>query len=179
MWQAVALAFGLAMDSTAVSAARGLAKRPGYEQLLLPLVFGGFQAAMAGGGWVLGHEAGPYIAAYQGYVAFVLLGGIGAKMLVDAWHGTAADPDARSGALLYLALGVATSIDAAAAGLTLPLVPVQPWVALALIGGITAACSAAGFRLGRVAGARLGSRLEILGGAVLIGIGVKMLIQGW
>ncbi|HEU4727262.1 MAG TPA: manganese efflux pump, partial [Kofleriaceae bacterium] len=56
------------------------------------------------------------------------------------------------------------------------LVPVAPWLALLLIGAVTAGCSAVGYLAGRVVGDRLGARLEVLGGLVLIGIGVRMLV---
>ena len=100
-------------------------------------------------------------------------------MLRDAWHRRDADArvPAPATAMLYLGLALATSIDAAAAGLTLPLVPVAPWIALVLIGAITAACSALAYLAGGVAGQRFGSRFEILGGLVLIGIGVQLLLR--
>jgi putative Mn2+ efflux pump MntP len=179
MWEAIALAFGLAMDATAVSAARGLAAGGSREVVILPLLFGGFQAAMAAIGWLAGRWAGPYIAAWDHWVAFGLLVAIGGKMVIDAWRergGVDAAP-APGTIALYLGLALATSIDAAAAGTTLPLVPVAPWLALALIGGITAACSAAGHIAGRYAGKRLGSGLAILGGVVLIAIAVQLLIR--
>jgi len=180
MWSAVALAFGLAMDATAVSAARGLAAHRSREAVVLPLLFGGFQAGMAALGWLAGRWAGPYIAAWDHWVAFGLLVIIGGKMLRDAWHSRHEDAVAPAPATVMLALGLAlaTSIDAAAAGLTLPLVPVAPWLALLLIGAITAACSALGYVVGRFAGKHLGSRLTILGGLVLIGIGVELVVRG-
>jgi len=178
VWAAIALAFGLAMDATAVSAARGLAAQP-RELVVLPLLFGSFQAGMAAIGWLAGRWAGPYIARWDHWVAFGLLVAIGGKMLFDGWRDRAKDTadcaPAPASIMLYLGLAIATSIDAAAAGLTLPLVPVAPWIALALIGGITAACSAAGVLAGRVFGARFGPRLAMLGGLVLIGIGVRLL----
>jgi len=176
MWSAVALAFGLAMDATAVSAARGLAHRS-REIVVLPLLFGGFQAGMAALGWLAGRWAGPYIAAWDHWVAFALLSLIGGKMIFEAARGRddREPPPASLG--LYLGLAIATSIDAAAAGLTLPLVPVAPWIALVLIGTVTAACSAIGYLAGGFAGKRLGSKLEILGGLVLIGIGVQLLVR--
>jgi len=186
MWEAIALAFGLAMDATAVSAARGLARgvdrglgrRTAREAVILPALFGGFQAGMAALGWFAGWWVGPYIAAWDHWVAFVLLVGIGGKMLIEAWrHRDDDQPPAPATMMLYLGLALATSIDAAAAGLTLPLVPVAPWIALVLIGGITAACSAIGYLAGGVVGKRFGSRLEILGGLVLIGIGVQLLVR--
>jgi len=187
MWSAIALAFGLAMDATAVSAARGLAateRRPderARELALLALLFGGFQAGMSALGWLAGRWAGPYIDRWDHWVAFGLLTAIGGKMLLDAWRhrGGEVERDAPPATIaVYLGLAIATSIDAAAAGLTLPLVPVAPWIALALIGAVTAACSATGYLAGRLVGARLGPRLAALGGVALIAIGVDLLVRG-
>jgi putative Mn2+ efflux pump MntP len=189
MWSAIALAFGLAMDATAVSAARGLIGQR-RELVVLPALFGGFQAAMAALGWLAGRWAGPYIARWDHWVAFGLLVAIGGKMLVDTWRSPTGAADAASAAsaasaapapaslALYLGLALATSIDAAAAGLTLPLVPVAPWLALVLIGAITAACSASGYLAGQFAGQRFGARLGALGGLVLIGMGIDLLVRG-
>src|ERR1043165_691669 len=91
MWSAIALAFGLAMDATVVSAARGLAGRRSRELVLLPALFGGFQAGMSALGWLAGRWAGPYIERWDHWVAFGVLVAIGGKMLVDAWR------DGRSG----------------------------------------------------------------------------------
>jgi len=178
MWSAIALAFGLAMDATAVAAARGLGAGRSREAVVLPLLFGGFQAGMAALGWFAGRWAGPYIAAWDHWVAFGLLVAIGGKMLLDAWRGGGdAEPQGPATVVLALGLALATSIDAAAAGLTLPLVPVAPWIALTLIGAVTAACSAAGYLAGGLAGKRFGSKLGVLGGVVLIGIGVELLVR--
>lgn len=178
MWAAIVLAFGLAMDATAVSAARALGRNPRSEIAILPLVFGGFQAAMSALGWIAGATVGPYIASWDHWVAFALLALIGGKMLRDALAGTAEDAEYKKPtAMLYLGLGIATSIDAAAAGLTLPLVPVAPWISLTLIGVVTAVCSLAGVALGRYAGEKFGTRLGVLGGLVLIGMGVNLLLQ--
>ena len=183
MWSAIALAFGLAMDATAVSAARALAGRRPRDLVLLPALFGGFQAGMSALGWLAGRWAGPYIERWDHWVAFGLLVAIGGKMLIDAWRdGRGGSADEREPApatlALYLGLALATSIDAAAAGLTLPLVPVAPWISLFLIGAVTAACSATGYLAGRFLGERLGARLAALGGLVLIGIGVDLLVRG-
>lgn len=178
MWAAIALSFGLAMDAAAVSAARGLGGAARRELVILPAVFGGFQAAMAALGWRAGSWAGPYIAAWEHWVAFGLLVGVGGKMVIEALGSHPDEPIDPGTVALYLGLGIATSIDAAAAGLTLPLVPVAPWLALVLIGTITAACSALGFQLGRVVGGKLGPKLEVVGGLVLIGIGVEILVRG-
>lgn len=163
------------MDATAVAAARGLVRR-GREILILPLLFGLFQAGMAALGWGLGAWGGKYVEAYDHWIAFGLLVAIGGKMLYEAWKGEEAKED-KAGLGTYVVLALATSIDAAAAGITLPLVPVSPGVSILLIGAITAVCSALGYVGGRAVGARLGNRLEILGGLVLIGLGVRVLVQ--
>lgn len=176
MWEAIGLSFGLAMDATAVSAARGLAGHHRRELVILPVVFGGFQAGMAALGWLAGAWLGPYIAAWESWVAFGLLMLIGLKMIVEAWRGGASEPAAGTLAV-YLGLGLATSIDAAAAGLTLPLVPVAPWLSVLLIGSITAACSIFGYAAGRALGTRAGSRFEVLGGLALIAIAISMVVR--
>jgi putative Mn2+ efflux pump MntP len=178
MWQAIALSFGLAMDATAVSAGRGLAKHARHELFVLPLVFGGFQAGMAALGHFASKAVGTYIDKWDHWVAFVLLVGIGLKMLWEALRGDGAREQPAGSVGLYIALGLATSIDAAAAGITLNLVPVETWVALVLIGGVTAACSAVGYVAGKVIESKLGTKLEILGGLVLIGIGTELLLRG-
>src|SRR5215470_20038446 len=92
MWSAIALAFGLAMDATAVSAARGLAAtahsraQRARELALLALLFGGFQSGMSALGWLAGRWAGAYIDRWDHWVAFGLLTAIGGKMLLDAWR---------------------------------------------------------------------------------------------
>ena len=145
---------------------------------MLPLLFGGFQAGMAALGWLAGLWVGPYIAAWDHWVAFGLLVAIGGKMLIDAWRRDDAKRPPPPGTMtLYLGLALATSIDAAAAGITLPLVPVAPWLSLLLIGAITAACTLIGFVAGRFAGKHLGSRLSMLGGLVLIAIAVQLLVH--
>ncbi len=145
---------------------------------VLPLVFGGFQSGMSALGWLAGAFAGRYIARYDRYVAFGLLLLIGGKMLWEAVRGgPEEDAEEATSVATYVALAVATSIDAAAAGITLPLVPVAPWVSLLLIGAVTAGCSAIGYVAGRAVGHKLGSSLEVLGGLVLIAIGINMLIQ--
>jgi manganese efflux pump family protein len=176
---AIALAFGLAMDATAVCAARALGARAGdtgRELLILPLLFGAFQAGMAALGWLGSRVAARYIAAWDHWVAGGLLLLIGIKMIVDALRGDDADVSP-GGALLYLGLALATSIDAAAAGLTLHLLAPPPWLSLTLIGAITVGCCLAGYAAGRALGHRFGAKLGAVGGAVLIAIGIDILIR--
>lgn len=180
LWLAVALA----MDATAVAAARGLSAqhvRPRHV-VLTAVYFGGFQAGMPVLGWLLGDWLGPYVRAWTPWIAFVLLLGIGGKMLWEA-RGTddhEAESDARDpyGVAVMLTLAIATSIDALAIGFTLPLLGAPMALSLVTIGVTTALLSAAGLYLGRRFGALLGRRLDALGGLALIGLGLKILVEG-
>jgi putative Mn2+ efflux pump MntP len=179
------LSLGLAMDATAVAAARGLAApriHPG-QVLLVALLFGGFQALMPLLGWLVGSRVGPAVRDFDHWIAFVLLGAVGAKMLHEAYQQSQAPPESvkpngdlfRLRVLLVLAL--ATSIDALAVGLTLPMLGAPLLLSLATIGVTTALLSAGGLLVGRRFGALLGARLDIIGGLVLIGLGTRILIQ--
>ncbi|CAN5431140.1 manganese efflux pump MntP family protein [soil metagenome] len=177
MWQAIALSLALAMDAAAVSAARALGAESHREVMILPIVFGGFQAGMAALGWLGGAAIGPYIAGWDAWVAFALLVAIGGKMLYDAVTSDDAEPPVKGTTMVYLGLGLATSIDAAAAGITLPLVPVPPWLSILLIGVITAGAAMLGHLAGRALAGTFGKKLGAVGGLVLIGLAVKMVIS--
>jgi putative Mn2+ efflux pump MntP len=176
------LAVGLAMDATAVSAARGFATARILPRhvLLVALFFGGFQALMPLLGWFIGSTVGRLVGDWDHWIAFALLGFIGAKMLWEAREtdesGTLKDKDL-FGLHVMLALAIATSIDALAAGITLPMIGAPLLISVVTIGVTTALLSAAGLYAGRRFGALLGKRLDVLGGVVLIGLGVKILID--
>lgn len=175
------VALGLSMDATAVAAARGLAtpKILPKHVALVALFFGGFQAGMPLLGWVIGSQVGPLVRAWDHWIAFILLAAIGGKMLWEAWH--ADDQEEEKGDLFGLrvmtVLAIATSIDALAVGITLPMLEADLLVSLVTIGVTTAVCSALGLFAGRHFGAMLGKRLDVVGGVVLIGMGLKILIE--
>jgi putative Mn2+ efflux pump MntP len=174
------LAFGLAMDAMAVSAARGLllSKIRFKHVALVAGFFGGFQALMPLIGYLLGSRVGPAIQAWNNLIAFVVLSGIGVKMLWEARGGAATEatePDP-FGLKVLLLLAIATSIDALAAGFTLQLLGAPLLLSLASIGLTTAVLSGLGLFAGHRFGAALGRRLDALGGLVLIGLGVKFLV---
>ena len=177
------LALGLAMDATAVSAARGLATPRILPRhvLLVAAFFGGFQALMPIIGWLAGTRIGPFVQAWDHWIAFALLGMIGAKMLWEALHLSKDAPKIAKTNLfrlrIMLVLAVATSIDALAVGFTLPMLNAPFWLSIATIGVTTAVLSALGLFAGRHFGALLGKRLDFAGGLVLIGMGTKILVE--
>ena len=176
------LAVGLAMDATAVAAAQGLAARRVHARhvLLVALLFGGFQALMPLIGFVVGVRIGPLVQEWDHWIAFVLLSALGAKMLHSAaqTHEESAQP-ARDPFALHalMVMAVATSIDALAVGVTLPMLNAPLVTSLVTIGVTTALLSGIGLLLGRRFGSMLGRRLDVVGGLVLIGLGTKILIE--
>lgn len=179
----LALSVGLAMDATAVSAARGLAAPVlrVRHAATVAVFFGGFQAGMPLAGWALGSRLGPLVAAWDHWIAFVLLAGIGLKMLHEARSGAEAVRGRTDrelfGLRVMFVLAVATSIDAFAVGITLPMLDAPFALSLATIGVTTAVLSALGLVAGRRFGAILGRRLDAFGGLVLIALGGKILVE--
>lgn len=179
------LALGLAMDATAVSAARGMAVshvRPHYV-LSVSLFFGGFQALMPLIGWAIGTSVGPLVQAWDHWIALVLLAGVGGKMIWEARSDCAGEPalsaceNSLFGFKVMLLLAIATSIDALAVGITLPMLDAPLALSLLTIGVTTASLSVAGLFAGRRFGAVLGQRLDLFGGVVLIGLGIKIAVE--
>jgi putative Mn2+ efflux pump MntP len=174
------LALGLALDATAVSAAQGLSVPVlrARHILLVTGFFGGFQALMPVVGWLLGARIGPLVQAWDHWIAFVLLAFIGGKMLWEALHDSGKNEEKgldRFALKSMLVLAIATSIDALAVGITLPMLNAPFYLSIATIGVVTAALSAAGLFAGRRFGAMLGKRLDLAGGLVLILLGLKIL----
>lgn len=174
------LAFGLSMDALAVSISSGLVI-PDVNRshgLRIGFFFGLFQGLMPVIGWLAGTSVRGLIASFDHWVAFLLLGLVGAKMiheaLTDHASGTPMNPlDMR----VLLTLSVATSIDALAIGLSFALLHISPFPAVLIIGLITFLVSGAGVYLGKRATAFVGKFVEILGGLILIAIGLKILLE--
>lgn len=180
MTEALLLAVALAMDAFAVALTQGARFRPALGGgLAIALTFGVFQAVMPLAGWAIGVAAFEYVAAVDHWIAFGLLTFLGVRML-GGHVGEEEAAHALTGKALLIA-GVATSIDALAAGITLPTLDVSPWLAVALIGLVTFALSGAGVMLGRRAGDNWGAWAERAGGLILIGLGCRILAEhmGW
>jgi putative Mn2+ efflux pump MntP len=179
-WTVFLIAVGLAMDCFAVSLGVGTAGtavglRPTFR---LFFHFGLFQGGMTLLGWLAGKSVVGYIASVDHWVAFGLLVFVGVRMFLGGLRkeGEApAIPDPSRGLTLVM-LSIATSIDALAVGLSLALLEVNVvWSAL-LIGGVSAGLSLVGLQLGNQLGLRFGKVMEVLGGAVLIIIGLRVVI---
>ena len=177
------IAVGLSMDAFAAAVCKGLAMprlRVG-QAAVIAVFFGGFQALMPVVGYLLGSQFESFITPIDHWIAFVLLAFIGGEMLVDAFRGDD-DKDAAAvdGALdvrEVAMLAIATSIDALAVGITFAFLGVDIVAAATEIGVTTLVLSFVGVAVGHAFGARFEKPATIVGGAVLILIGCKILLE--
>lgn len=181
------IGIGLSMDAFAVSVCKGLNMRKiNYKHgFIIALFFGGFQAVMPLAGWLLGRSFESYITSFDHWIAFVLLAFIGGKMLFEAIKGDdkpedtpAADNEvARLDIKELFLLAVATSIDALAVGITFAFLKTNIWTSISIIGITTLILSFIGVVIGNKFGNKFEKKAEIAGGAILILIGVKILLE--
>ena len=175
------IAVGLAIDAFAVSTAVGikLGCVTVRQTFRLAFHFGFFQFIMPILGWIAGYAVEGIICALDHWVALALLGFIGGKMIVESFEKDTArifkgDP---TRGLTLLGLSVATSIDAFAVGLSLGVLNKGIWYPSVIIGIIAAAFTALGLELGCKIGMVLSRKMEIVGGIILIGIGIKIVLD--
>jgi putative Mn2+ efflux pump MntP len=168
------------MDCFAVSLGVGTAgtatgPRPTFR---LFFHFGLFQAGMTLLGWLAGKTVVTYISNIDHWVAFGLLAFVGVRMIRSGLRKEGevpSIPDPSRGMTLVM-LSIATSIDALAVGLSLALLEVNVFWSAVVIGGVSAALSLVGLSLGNRLGQRFGKSMEVIGGVILIGIGLRVLI---
>ncbi len=170
------LAVALSMDAFAVSIGLGAKKDEPGLALKAGLYFGVFQALMPFIGYLGGKGVLGWIEVYAHWVAFGLLALIGAKMIYEAMQEGIEEDIAVVTNKMMLMLAIATSIDAMAAGFSLTLMDVDPYLACLVIGVVTFSFSWAGVHIGRNSGTHLESKAEVFGGVVLILIGLKILL---
>jgi len=177
----LAVAVGLAMDAFTVAIAAGiqLGCVTGRQTFRMAFHFGFFQFMMPILGWLAGYAVEDYISTFDHWVALVLLGFIGGKMMYESFENTTVPSfksDPTRGWTL-LGLSVATSIDAFAVGLSFGVLHEGIWYPSIIIGIVAAGFSVAGLELGCKIGTFLNRRMEFVGGLILIGIGVKIVLD--
>ena len=173
----ILIAVALAMDAFAVSISAGttmLREERLKKGLAIAATFGGFQAGMTLIGWAAGEGIRELVISIAPLLAFVLLLGIGAKMIFEGLFGDEDCVLIQSLAALLL-LGVATSIDALAVGLSFAVIGIPPLGPAAVIGVVALLFSIAGILLGEKVAEVIGRRAEVVGGAILILIGLRVL----
>lgn len=184
------IAIGLSMDAFAVAICKGLSmpRLNGKQTIIIGLFFGGFQGLMPLIGWTLGTSFEALITPIDHWIAFILLGVLGAKMIVDALRNPQGDCECASNETTgtsngkldlkeLLLLAIATSIDALAVGITFAFLGVSIIEAVSIIGMTTFVLSIVGVIVGHFFGARFEKPATIIGGTVLIVIGCKILLE--
>ena len=169
------------MDAFAVSVATGATyKKQGSNHVFkMAFAFGGFQAIMPVVGWLAGLTLREFIRDYDHWVAFILLAFVGGKMIYESFRIKRVQQQADTlSAAMLLVLALATSIDALAVGITFSfLLASSLAIAIIIIGLITFVLSYAGFYIGKSFGHFFETGIEAVGGLILIGIGVKILLE--
>ena len=176
------IALGVSADAFAVSLGKGLttARLRWRDALLLAATFGLFQAAMPLLGWLLGTGLSGYVTGVDHWIAFGLLSLIGISMIRQALRGDSEDAGRAGGRLPLgelLVLGLATSVDALAVGVSFAFLDVDILGAVLAIGVTTFALSLVGVHVGHRAGVRFRGPAEVVGGLVLIAIGTRILVD--
>ncbi len=173
------IAFGLAMDCFAVSMAGGaLHRKPELRNALkIASMFGIFQALMPLIGWFAGREVSRLISNFDHWAAFILLTVIGSKLIYESFKGSGVNKKDMFKLPTLILLSVATSIDALVVGISLGLLDTPLIISFAVIGIFAFVLSFIGYYIGHLAGNMLGRRVEIIGGLILIGLGIKILVE--
>lgn len=173
------IAIGLSMDAFAVSICKGLAMKKINLKIActVGLWFGVFQALMPALGFLLSSRFEKNISAFDHWIAFILLSIIGISMIKEALSQNEESAYDSSDIKSMFLLAIATSIDALAVGVTFAFLRVSILPAVSLIGIITFTLSAAGVKVGNVFGSKYKSKAELAGGIILIGMGIKILLE--
>lgn len=175
------IAVGVSMDAFAVSVCKGLSVsrvRPQHA-LKTGLWFGGFQALMPVIGYFLGVSFADLVSSVDHWIAVVLLAIIGGNMIKESFEKEecCSSADSDFSFRVMLAMAIATSIDALAIGVSFAFLRVNIWIAVLCIGLVTGAFSAAGVYVGNLFGRKYKSKSEFVGGAILIAMGLKILLE--
>ena len=173
----ILLSLGLAMDAFAAAVAQGASSRPSRAiALRMSIAFGLAQAIMPLVGWALGLAFAAFIETTAHWIALFLLSGLGLRMIKEGFD---RDPEEAMKELAIwplLIVAIATSIDAAVAGITLPSFGAPIVLSCVIIGLTTSTLTYPGVYLGALVGAKIGKWAEVLGGLILISLGVKIFI---
>ncbi len=175
----VLIGIGLSFDTFAVSVSTGLLKNTirFWQGVRVAIILAFLQALMPLLGWFGGSQVADYIESIDHWVAFGLLAIVGIKMIIDAFK---KEEDEKTNPLLLsvlIIMGLATSIDALVVGVSLAFVEVNIYLAVIIIGAITFLAAMIGMLMGKSANKKSGKKVEIIGGLILIGIGLKILIE--
>jgi putative Mn2+ efflux pump MntP len=174
------IALGLSFDTFAVSLSYGVIRNSILfrQAARIATVLSVFQGGLTIIGYFLGSMISKSIKAADHWIALGLLAFLGIKMIIEG-IGKTSDKDTKdfSSTIVLLTIALGTSIDAFAVGISFAFLDVKIWESGILIGAVTFLASMTAIRIGKSAGERLGNKVEILGGLILIAIGLKIFLE--
>ncbi len=176
----IAVALGLSFDTFAVSLSYGILRNRilFMQAVRIALVLAIFQAGLLVIGYFLGSLISDSIKAADHWVALFLLSFLGIKMIIEGYRKRDGDEIRKSDDhLTLITIGIGTSIDAFAVGISFALLEIRIWYSGIIIGAVTFLASMTAIRIGKSAGIRLGSKVELAGGLILIAIGIKIFLE--
>jgi putative Mn2+ efflux pump MntP len=175
----LAIALGLSFDTLAVSLSYGVVRNGVLfmQASRVAVVFAIFQGGLTIAGFFLGSLVSETLKSTNYWIAMGVLIFLGAKMIYEGFKSNAEETKDYNNPLVVLTVAIATSIDAFAVGISFSLFNVEIWKSGILIGIVTFLASMTAIRIGKSAGARLGNKVEILGGLILVGIGIKIFLE--
>jgi len=176
----IAIAVGLSFDTFAVSLSFGVVKSKILfrQAVVVAFVLAFFQAGLTVAGYFLGSIVAEWVKAVDHWIALILLGFLGAKMIKEGLS-KKEEEEKRDflNTIVLLTIALGTSIDAFAVGISFAFLDVKIWSAVIIIGIVTFLASMTAIRIGKFTGEKLGSRVEVVGGIILVAIGVKIFLE--
>ena len=176
----ILIAIGLSFDTFAVSVSTGLtiSKISFGQAFRIAIILAFFQAIMPLAGWFLGSQVANLISNYDHWIAFGLLTILGIKMIYESFKNNSVKTDSNNLTLpVLVGMAIATSIDALVVGVSFAFVKLNIYYTILIIGAITFLVAMIGMLLGKKVGGKFGTKMEIFGGLILIGIGIKILLS--
>jgi putative Mn2+ efflux pump MntP len=176
----IAIALGLSFDTFAVSLTYGVMRNKilFWQAARIAIVLAFFQGGLTIGGYFLGSLISDFLRSTDHWVALGLLSFLGAKMIIEGINRKENEEvKDYSNTLTLVTVGLSTSVDAFAVGVSFALLDVKIWISGIIIGAVTFIASMTAIRIGKSAGKHLGQRVEIIGGIILISIGIKIFIE--
>jgi putative Mn2+ efflux pump MntP len=173
------LAIGLSFDTFAISISSGIARKQivFWEAFIVASVFAFFQAIMPVIGWLGGLSIKNFIEPIDHWIAFCLLCIIGIKMIIESFEKVGKKEFNPLNPKVMVVMAIATSIDALAVGVSFAIIEVNMIFAFLIIGFVTFIVAMLGMLFGKKIGDKLGRRMEIVGGLILVAIGCKIIME--
>ena len=176
----IAIALGLSFDTFAVSLSCGVVKYKILfrEALKIAIIMALFQGGLTIAGYFLGSVVSQFFQAIDHWIALGLLALLGGKMIFEGLHkNLEKEPPDFNRLYIILTIAVGTSIDAFAVGISFALFDVRIWQSGIIIGAVTFLASMIAIRIGKSAGGKAGSKIELIGGLILIATGIKIFLE--